>query len=268
MKPSILVTNDDGIFSPGLHAAAEAVTDLGELLIVAPRHQQTSMSRALPSGDTVGIIEEVTLTISGEAHRAYAVHGSPALAVVHAVFELALIKPALCVSGINYGENVGMTTMISGTVGAALEASVCGIPAIAVSREAELHLHRSDAYGTLDWSAARHFTHQFAEKVLAHGLPPEISVLNVNIPANATPTTEVRATVQSQQAHYYFTRIAERDRSTGYRPTVELVVDRDKLEPDSDIQGFLFDHIVTVTPLTNILTARIDVPRWFDQFRA
>ena len=267
MKPLILVTNDDGIFSPGLHAAAEAVTDLGELLIVAPRHQQTSMSRSLPSGENVGMIEEVTLKIADMPHPAFAVYGSPALTVIHAVFELAPVKPALCISGINYGENVGLTTMISGTVGAALEASVCGIPAIAVSREADLNLHRSDDYGSLDWTVAKHFTHQIAENVITQGLPPEISVLNINIPASATSATEVRPTVQSQQAHYYFSRITERDRSKGYRPKVELIIDRDKLEPYSDIQGFLFDHVVTVTPLTNNLTARVEVPRWFDQFR-
>lgn len=267
MKPLILVTNDDGIFSPGLHAAAEAVSNLGELLIVAPRYQQTSMSRSLPSGENIGIIEEVTLTVGDHPYAAYAVHGSPALAVIYAVFELAPVKPTLCISGINYGENVGLTTMISGTVGAALEASVCAIPAIAVSREADLNLHRSDDYGTLDWAAAKHFTREIATRMLAHGLPPEISVLNVNVPANATPLTEIRPTIQSQQAHYYFTRITERDRSISYRPKVELIVDRDSLEPDSDIQGFLFDHVVTVTPLTNNLTAHIDVSRWFVQFR-
>jgi 5'-nucleotidase len=268
MNPLILVTNDDGIFSPGLHAAAEAVAELGELLIVAPHQQQTSMSRSLPSGDAVGIIEEVMLTLSGSPHPAYAVHGSPALAVVYAVFELARAKPSVCVSGINYGENIGMTTLISGTIGAALEASACGIPAIAVSREADLHLHRSDDYGTLDWSAARHFTHDFAATVLKNGLQPEISVLNVNVPANATSETEVRGTVQSQQAHYYFVPIPERDRTKPYHPTVELVVNRETLEPDSDIHGFLFDHVVTVTPLINNLTARINVPQWFEEFRA
>lgn len=266
MKPLILVTNDDGIFSPGLHAAAEAVSDLGELLIVAPRYQQTSMSRSLPSGDGIGIIEEVTITIDEQPHPAYAVHGSPSLAVIHAVFELAPEKPSLCISGINYGENVGLTTMISGTVGAALEASVCDIPAIAVSREAELELHHADDYGKQDWSVAKHFTRQIAAQVLTRGLPPEISVLNVNIPANATPDTEIRPTIQSQQTHYYFTRITERDRSAGYRPKVEFILDHDRLEPDSDIQGFLFDQVVTVTPLTNNLTARVDIPRWFDQF--
>jgi 5'-nucleotidase len=266
MKPLILITNDDGIFSPGLQAAAEAVADLGDLLIVAPRHQQTSMSRALPSGASIGIIEEVTLEISDRSHIAYALSGSPALAVINAVFELAPTKPALCISGINYGENVGLTTGISGTIGAALEASVCGIPAIAISREADLHLHRASDYATLDWRTAKHFTRHFAEKVLEHGLPLEISVLNINIPANAAPSSEVRATIQSQQAHYYFVHFPERDRTKPFRPNIELILDRERLEPDSDIQGFLFDHVVTVTPLTNDLTANVDRKQWFSAF--
>ncbi len=266
MRPLILITNDDGIFSPGLLAAAEAVADLGELLIVAPHTQQTSMSRSLPSGPAFGMIEEVALTIRSEPHAGYAVHGSPALAVVHALFELADRPPALCVSGINYGENVGMTTLVSGTVGAALEASMSGIPALAVSREAALHLHRADTYGALDWTSAAHFTRLFSQALLRRPLPPEIAVLNVNVPSDAAPETAIRATVQSRQAHAYFARAAGRDRTLPFRLDVISTLDPDTLEPDSDIHGLLFDRVVTVTPLTGNLTAKLDVARWFEDF--
>ena len=83
-SPLILVTNDDGIHSPGLRAAAEAVAGLGELLLVAPAKQQTSMSRAFPHDADVGVIEQVDVAVGGRAVTAYAVTGSPALAVTHA----------------------------------------------------------------------------------------------------------------------------------------------------------------------------------------
>ena len=127
-SPLILVTNDDGILSPGLLAAAEAVAGLGDLLLVAPATQQTSMSRAFTHGADVGVIERVDVPVGGRA-----VSGSPALAVTHAVLELADRPVGLCVSGINYGENIGASIGVSGTVGAALEAGTRGIPGIAVS---------------------------------------------------------------------------------------------------------------------------------------
>lgn len=262
MRPLILMTNDDGIYSPGLHAAAEAVAPLGELLIVAPRHQQTAMSRSLPSGPEYGVIEEVQLEILGQPQAAYAVYGSPALAVVHAVMELAPRQPALCVSGINYGENIGMTISVSGTVGAALEASVFGIPALAVSTETDMSMHLSATYGEVDWSVARHLTGVIARDMLEKPPAPGVSVVNVNVPRTATIETEVRATRQSQQAYYYYTRPEKRPFDAGFRIKVTNTVDPTKVEPDSDIQAFAVDRVVSVTPLTANMTAPVDLAGW------
>jgi 5'-nucleotidase len=211
--PLILITNDDGVFSPGLQAAAEAVADLGDLLIAAPRHQQTGMSRSLPGGEQVGIIEETTLEIRGESHSAYGIHVSPALAVVYALLELAPRLPDVCISGINYGENIGRTISASGTVGAALEASLFGVPGLAISREVPHFLHRTQNYGALDWTAAQYVTRLVVERVLAHGLPPQVEALNVNIPDGATHKTEIRPTVQSRQAHVYYVKPGQRSQA-------------------------------------------------------
>jgi 5'-nucleotidase len=255
--PLILVTNDDGLYSPGLQAAAEAVAALGDLLIVAPHTQQTGMSRALPTGDGVGIIEPTTLSIQGASYPAYGIHASPALAVIYAVLELAPRQPDLCISGINYGENIGMTISASGTVGVALEASVWRIPALAISRGAPLHYHRAHEYGPLDWTTARSVTRLLAEKVLRHGLPLEVDALNINVPDRATPQTEIRLTVQSRQAHVYFSTPGKRDLSKGFALPLMDTVDRRTLEPDSDIQAFLYDEVVSVSPLTGRLAAPI-----------
>jgi 5'-nucleotidase len=253
-SPLILVTNDDGLLSPGLRAAAEAVAGLGELLLVAPATQQTSMSRAFTHGRGVGTIERADVQVGGTAVGGYAVTGSPALAVTHALLELAERPVALCVSGVNYGENVGGSIGISGTVGAALEASSYGIPAIAASITAQVSEWRS--FGTVDWAPAVHFTRLLAAQTLEDGMPEGVSVLNLNVPRTATIGTELRRTVQSHQP-YYVRRRPDHPRPLDqpYHFAVEAVVDWDRLEPDSDIHAVVKDQVASVTPLTRRMTA-------------
>ncbi|HXP57963.1 MAG TPA: 5'/3'-nucleotidase SurE [Streptosporangiaceae bacterium] len=253
-SPLILITNDDGLLSPGLQAAAEALADLGELLLVAPATQQTSMSRAFTHGPGVGVIERTEVPVGDGAVPGYAVTGSPALAVTHALLELAERPVALCVSGVNYGENIGGSIGISGTVGAALEASTYGIPAIAVSITAQPSEWRS--FGTVDWASTKHFTRLLATQTLEEGMPDGVSVLNLNVPRAATPATELRKTVQSRQP-YYVRRRPEQPRQLDqpYHFPVELAVDWDHLEPGTDIHAVVHDQVVSVTPLTRQMTA-------------
>jgi len=255
--PLILVTNDDGMDSPGLHAAAEAVTGLGDLLLVAPATQQTAMSRAYVTDAGAGAIRRTQLQVGGRAVTAYAVSGSPVMAVAHAVLELAARPIALCVSGINYGENIGGAIGVSGTVGAAFEADAHGIPAIAAAITAQVSEWRT--FGTLDWTAPRHFTRLLARQVLEHGMPAGVSVLNLNVPRGATTRTELRRTTQSQQP-YYVRRPPEPARPLGqpHQLAVEVVVDRDRLEPGTDIHAIVCDQVASVTPLTWQMTALTD----------
>ena len=264
MKPLILITNDDGILSPGLRAAAVAVKHLGDLLIVEPRYQQTSMSRSFPKGDGIGIIEKISLEIEGTTHVGYAVHGSPAQAVSHAVLELTSRKPDLCLVGINYGENLGTGLFPSGTIGAAFEASTYGIPGLGVNLEASIEMQHSSDYNPLDWKTAMHFTSYFADLILNEGLPKEIGVLNVNIPITATPETPIRKTRQSMQDYFVFKKPSNRDFSKGFRLQTEVKIDEASLEPDSDIKACILDRVVSVTPLTQDITARIKwgKPEW------
>jgi 5'-nucleotidase len=149
-SPLILVTNDDGLHSPGLLAAAEAVADLGELLIAAPATQQSAMSRAVVRDPRSGVIERTELQVDGRTVPGYAVSGSPVMTVMHAVLELAERPVSLCVSGINYGENIGAAIAGSGTVGAALEADGYGIPGIAAGVTVAVSEWRT--FGPVDWT--------------------------------------------------------------------------------------------------------------------
>jgi 5'-nucleotidase len=257
MRPLILVTNDDGLNSPGLLAAAEAVADLGDLLIVAPATQQTSMSRAFVTGPDVGAMTHHDMQVGGRSVSGYAVVGSPVLSVTHALLELADRLPSLCVSGVNYGENVGGGIGVSGTVAAALEAEAHGIPGIAASIQADISSWRR--FDDLDWTAARYFTRALAEQVLTEGLPPDVAVLNLNVPETATPDTELRRTVQSRQPYYLHSLPdGSRVQVDPLRLHVRKVVDVDRLEPDSDVQALVRDGVVSVTPLSWSMTARTD----------
>jgi len=256
-RPLILVTNDDGMGSPGLHAAAEAVAGLGDLLLVAPATQQTAMSRAFVTNAGVGVVERVTLEVAGRAVPAYAVSGSPVMAVTHAVLELAERPIRLCVSGINYGENVGGAIGRSGTVGAAFEADVHGIPAIAAAITTQVSEWRT--FGTVDWTAARHFTRLLARQVLHQGMPEGVSVLNLNVPRGATTRTELRRTAQSRQPYYVCRGPGSaRPLDQPYQFPVEVVVDWDRLEPGTDIHAIVRDQVASVTPLTWQMTAQTD----------
>ena len=255
--PLILVTNDDGVHSPGLRAAAEAVADLGDLLLVAPATQQTAMSRAFVTDAGAGVVQRVTILVAGRTVPGYAVSGSPVMAVTHAVLELAERPIRLSVSGINYGENIGSTIGVSGTVGAAFEADAYGIPSIAAAITAQVSEWRT--FGTLDWTAARHFTRLLARQVLDQGMPEGVSVLNLNVPRSATTRTELRRTVQSQQPYYVRRGPASaRPLDQPYQFPVEVVVDRDRLEPGTDIHAIVCDQVASVTPLTWQMTAHTD----------
>lgn len=160
----ILVTNDDGFFSKGIQILAEALEELGEVYIVAPDRDRSAVSHALTM--------HRPLRVELIRDRCYSVNGTPTDCVVVGVKKILPREPDLIVSGINKGANLGEDVTYSGTVSAAVEGAILGVPSIAVSLVGE----RPFKYET-----ASHYAVKIARVVLERGLPPD-TLLNVNVP--------------------------------------------------------------------------------------
>lgn len=256
-KIQILLTNDDGIASPGLWAAAEALSTIGYVHVVAPREQASGAGRSLPSTSD-GVIHPETMTVGGKEWTVYAVGGTPAQAVLHGVLEILPRRPDLVVSGINYGENVGTGVTISGTVGAALEAAALGVPGLAISLQTDPRFHLSYSRA-VDFSAAKQFTALFARLMLVNHLPEDVDVLKVDVPSDATPETPWVITRLAR--HRYYEPLPPHRTSWEERAALRYhtPISLEGLPEDSDIVTLVVRRMVSVTPLSLDLTARVDL---------
>lgn len=168
-KPLILITNDDGITAPGIKALVEAMTALGEVIVVAPDSPQSGKGHAITITEPLRL-HKIEIF---EGVESYQCSGTPADCVKLACDVVLKRQPDLCVSGINHGSNSSINIIYSGTMSAAVEAAIEGIPSIGFS----LCDYEFDA----DFTAAKHYAKTIAQKMLAHSLPKG-SLLNVNIP--------------------------------------------------------------------------------------
>lgn len=258
-KPIILFTNDDGIESPGLWAVVSAFKGLGQLLVVAPREQQSGMGRSMPVYSE-GRIYPYDVQIDYEDCKAYAVDGTPAQAVQHGVLELAGSKPALLVSGINYGENTGNGVTISGTVGAAIEAASLGIHAIAVSQQTPKDLHLTYS-PDVNFTVAANVSRKFGTWLMEHdAMPDDVDLLKIDVPVGASDDTEWRMTRLSRRRVYWPTRPERTSLGDSGKLGYHYNSDPSQAEPDSDVYA-LEDKIISVTPMSLDMTSRTDMFR-------
>lgn len=167
---NILVTNDDGIDSPGIYALVKALRIIGDVFVIAPDRQQSAVGHAL----TVSRPLRATKVHRDDMFFGYAVDGTPADCVKLGITTLLSQKPDILVSGINHGSNTSNSIMYSGTVSAATEGMMMGVPSIAVSID------------SLDYNADCHTAAEYAARV-AHKLHtlkmPADTLLNINVPA-------------------------------------------------------------------------------------
>ena len=228
----ILVTNDDGVRAPGILAVAQALQPLGEITIAAPSENQSGKGHSIVTSDPI-FVDQVTLA---GGLRGFSIVATPATCVKVGVRALMSSRPDLVVSGINRGYNVGMVTYVSGTVGAAREAALMGIPAIASSLSVE----------ETDYAAAAEIVRQIADMVRQRGLEPGV-LLNVNIPPGAPAAIKgLRVTRQSAQSGEE--RFEEQRSPTGRRMFWSIWKD-----PTGDVEGtdvWATDHgFASITPL-------------------
>lgn len=188
MKPSILLTNDDGVSSVGLWAAYEALAPIADVTVVAPATQQSAVGRS------ISIFEPLRSNrIMMNGIPAWSVAGKPTDAVIIGLYALRL-NPALIVSGINIGENLSFESiMTSGTVGAALEGSNQGTKGIAFSLQVEDQGDKFDdpRHHEQNFDTAKKIVRDVASRVLARGFCPHADVINVNIPSDVRGGYEI-----------------------------------------------------------------------------
>ncbi|WP_100614199.1 5'/3'-nucleotidase SurE [Confluentibacter citreus] len=169
-KPLILVTNDDGISAPGLRTLIKVMNMIGDVVVVAPDSPQSGMGHAITL-DSMLYAERVTLDDGPQ--KEYSCSGTPADCVKLAIREILDRRPDLCVSGINHGSNSSINVIYSGTMSAAIEAGIEGIPAIGFSL--------LDYAWSANFEACKNHVKTITKNALKHGLPKGV-VLNVNIP--------------------------------------------------------------------------------------
>ncbi len=223
----ILVTNDDGIHAPGLKCLEESLATVGAVTVVAPDKEMSASSQAIST--------HLPLRVRRLDERHYAVSGTPADTVIIALYNLLPRRPDLVVSGINPGGNLGESVVYSGTVAAAMEGALHGVPSFAMSLATRKYL---------DFSNAATFAAQLAAKVLEEGLPEGV-MLNVNVPRGEV--RGVRLTRQSQKISQNL--VVEKKDPRG-RPYYWLdeTTQLDQVEPDSDYAAIL-EHEISITPL-------------------
>lgn len=240
-KPVILVTNDDGITAPGLHALVDAVKDLGELIVVAPDSPQSGMGHAITLNQPLRLDK---VDVHGE-HDWYQTSGTPVDCVKLAIDKLLHRKPDLCLSGINHGSNSSINVIYSGTMSAAMEGAIEGIPSAGFS----LLNHSLDA----DFTTAKAVARKVAMNILRHGLPTG-TLLNVNIPD--IPLSEVKGMKICRQAMAKWQEEFEERMDPSRRKYYWLTgkfINNDKGE-DTD-EWALAHHYVSVVPVQFDLTA-------------
>jgi len=230
----ILLTNDDGIDSPGLHALCRAMRELGEVQVIAPREEQSGTGHAITYRRSIAVSRAQVCN----GVPAWAVHGTPADCVKFGVLEALDHPPDLVVSGINMGFNVGINVFYSGTVAAALEGAIQGITSVAVSGDyspdhdlsapAERACDIVEGHELLDHSPAR--------------------VYNINLPAGAEHRADVLFT---RSAGRVYDERYRRQESDGDDPRFQLELAGDRghaPEPVTDVQAVRRGEI-SVTPL-------------------
>ena len=241
-RPLILVTNDDGINAPGIRTLISVVKNIGDVIVVAPDSPQSGMGHAITINST---LHSSRITPKNSEIIEYSCSGTPADCVKLAINELMPRKPDLCVSGINHGSNSSINVIYSGTMSAAIEAGIEGVPAI--------------GFSLLDYSWNADFSHSkdFIRKITLNALNnviPKGVVLNVNIPS--VKKSDIKGVKICRQAKaYWVEEFDKRKNPLGqeYYWLTGKFVNKDQGE-DTD-EWALKNNYISIVPVEFDLTA-------------
>jgi 5'-nucleotidase len=241
-RPLILITNDDGINAPGIRALINVMKEIGEIVVVAPDSPQSGMGHAITINST---LHSSLVSQKDSKIIEYSCSGTPADCVKLAINELMPRKPDICVSGINHGSNSSINVIYSGTMSAAIEAGIEGIPAIGFSL--------LDYSWNADFSQSTEFIKKITTNALKYGIPKGV-VLNVNIPS--VISAEIKGVKICRQAKAYW--IEEFDKRTNplgqeyYWLTGKFI--NEDLSTDTD-EWALNNNYISIVPVEFDLTA-------------
>ena len=241
-RPLILVTNDDGINAPGIRTLISVVKNIGDVIVVAPDSPQSGMGHAITINST---LHSSRITPKNSEIIEYSCSGTPADCVKLAINELMPRKPDLCVSGINHGSNSSINVIYSGTMSAAIEAGIEGVPAIGFSL--------LDYSWNADFSHSKDFIRKITLNALNNGIPKGV-VLNVNIPA--VKKSDVKGVKICRQAKaYWVEEFDKRKNPLGqeYYWLTGKCVNKDQGE-DTD-EWALKNNYISIVPVEFDLTA-------------
>ncbi|MBI1937333.1 MAG: 5'/3'-nucleotidase SurE [Ignavibacteriales bacterium] len=235
----ILISNDDGIDSQGIAALAEELKKIGDIIVIAPRTEQSAVGHAI----TMKIPLRITEYYKNGDFFGYAIEGTPADCIKIGIRNILKTPPDIVISGINHGSNAAINIIYSGTVSAAREAAIMDVPAIAVS---------VTSHEAKDFRFAAKVTAKLAQQVLKHGLPNG-TLLNVNVPD--VPEEKISGMLLTQQGKSKWDDIYE-ERCDPYGKkyywlTGNLVETDKVLETD---QFAIKNNYVSVTPIHFDLT--------------
>jgi 5'-nucleotidase len=242
--PTILLVNDDGIQSIGLITMKKRLEKLGEVIVVAPEKERSGIGKALTAHEHVKIME----TQLSDGSKAHAITGTPAEAFLLAVNKILKRSPDLVVAGINMGPNLGIDDVLnSGTLGAAFEAAIHQVPAIAVSYCVQNILDRPDwkkkvTSEELESTAA--LTQKAVEYVFKNGMPRDVDIISINVP-EGVKSSKVKITSLSYKGYGdIYTK-----RKEGYKIGGWVLSSYSDDEPETDVYTVRKEGCVSITPI-------------------
>ncbi|MHA1712803.1 MAG: 5'/3'-nucleotidase SurE [Candidatus Ranarchaeia archaeon] len=245
----VLVTNDDGVRSPLLLKIASELSQWADVTVIAPKDQQSGASKA----NTFSVPIRATKVNLSDKINAWHITGTPADAVLFAISPHFSVKPKLVVSGINAGANIAVSSILtSGTVGAAFEAAIWGIPAISAS----IHTTKEYWYDDIDIENNLEAPARILSKICDHfaskGFPARVRLININFPENTRTDTPIRIT---RPALRWFINRPQKRLDPHGQPYFWITGERkEPLVEGTDVAAVIHDEVVSITPIDLQLT--------------